>query len=290
MIRESKRFPFFCHRLPANCRGKKIYRRLVIRTEASKRARHITRLTGTRPYAKMSAMGKLQPSSGVLDAKYYEVAGSGSLGERMTSLARDRIYDDFIRICRPGPEETILDVGVSDVVADAANVLERRYPLPERITAVGLGIAEKFRAAFPHVAYRQIAAGRRLPFADGSFDIATSNAVLEHVGSQENQRRFVAELMRVAARVFLIVPHRFFPVEHHTAIPFLHWTDFGFAVACRLFGKQNWSRPEHLILMSRRRLRAASPADASVQIGATGILLGPCSSNLYLYAQAPCDD
>jgi SAM-dependent methyltransferase len=176
------------------------------------------------------------------------------------------------------------------VIANAPNVLERRYPFPERITALGLGSAENFRAAFPRVAYRQIAADQPLPFADGSFDIATSNAVLEHVGSPEKQRRFVAELMRVGARVFLTVPHRFFPVEHHTAIPLLHWTDFGFAVACRLFGKQDWSRSEHLILMSRRRLRATSPADARVRIGATGILLGPCSSNLYLYAQVPRED
>jgi SAM-dependent methyltransferase len=235
-------------------------------------------------------MAKIQPLSDVLDAKYYQVAGSGSLGERMMGRARERIYNDFIRICRPRPEETILDVGVSDVTADAANLLEHRYPLPERITAAGLGIAADFRAAFPRVAYRQIAADRPFPFADGSFDIATSNAVLEHVGSPENQRRFVAELMRVATRVFLTVPHRFFPVEHHTAIPLLHWTDFGFAIACQVFGKRDWRRPENLILMSRRRLRAASPPGARVEIGATGIPLGPCSSNLYLYTQVPRDD
>src|SRR5262249_20187466 len=99
---------------------------------------------------------------------------------------------------------------------------------------------------------------------------------------------FIAELMRVGRRVFLTVPLRYFPVEHHTLIPLLHWTDFSFRLACRILGKRDWSRPETLILMSRRRLRAACPPGARVEIGMTGIPLGPCSSNLYLYGSLAC--
>jgi len=206
-----------------------------------------------------------------------------SLAERLAVRARDRIYDDFVRICVPQPEETILDVGVSDVIGSAANVLERRYPRPDRITAAGIGAGNDFRATFSRVNYRQITPNSPLPFRDATFDIAVSNAVLEHVGSPPHQRRFVAELMRVGRRVFITVPHRYFPIEHHTAIPLFHWTDGTFALACRLLGKQDWSRQENLILMSGRTLRAACPPDTQIQIGPTGILLGLCSSNLYLY-------
>src|SRR5262249_44706069 len=153
--------------------------------------------------------------------QYYEVAGPRSLGERLAIMARDRIYDDMMRLCRPAREHTILDVGVSDVVNDAAHMLEREYPRPERITAVGLGEGRAFQAAYPKVAYRQIEASRQLPLPDQSFDFAVSNAVLEHVGSAANQAAFVAELVRVARTVFISVPHRYFPVEHHTAIPLL---------------------------------------------------------------------
>jgi hypothetical protein len=219
-----------------------------------------------------------------VDKKYYQAIPSHSLSEKLAIAARDRIYDDFIRCCRPGPRDTILDVGVSDVVNDAANMLERKYPSPDRITAVGLGEGGEFRAAFPKTAYIRIEPNQPLPFADKSFAIATSNAVLEHVGSARHQSVFVSELMRVAHKVFISVPHRYFPVEHHTGIPFLHFWDRTFAPACRYLGKSEWADEGNLILMSRDRLKSLAPAHAV--IAHTGLNLGPLSSNLMLFIDA----
>ncbi|HTO81012.1 MAG TPA: methyltransferase [Methylomirabilota bacterium] len=216
-----------------------------------------------------------------MDEKYYQAIPSRSLSERLTIAARDRIYDDFIRCCRPAPEDTILDVGVSDVVNDAANLLERRYPHPDRITALGLGHGEDFRAAFPHTAYTRIEPNRRLPFDDRAFAIAGSNAVLEHVGGAGDQAFFVSELMRVARKVFITVPNRYFPVEHHTAIPVLHFWDATFAPACRWLGKDEWADEKNLILMTRERLASLGPAGATIDY--TGLRLGPFSSNLILF-------
>jgi hypothetical protein len=217
------------------------------------------------------------------DARYYDAIPPRSLGERLAIMARDRIYDDFIRYCRPAPDDSILDIGVSDVINDAANVLERKYPHPDRITAAGLGGGEAFRAAFPRVTYVRIEPNQPLPFADRAFSIATSNAVLEHVGSESNQARFLGELLRVAHKVFVSVPHRYFPVEHHTAIPLLHFWDPSFAWACRLLNKAEWADERNLILMSRRRLAALAPAGRASTIGYTGLMLGPLSSNLFLF-------
>src|SRR5262249_54344674 len=191
--------------------------------------------------------------------------------------------DRFLECCRPGAEHTILDVGVSDMITDAANVLERKYPHPRRITAVGLGRASEFRLAFPDVTYVPIEANRRLPFDDGAFDVATSNAVLEHVGSRANQELFVSELLRVARRVFISVPNRFFPIEHHTAIPLLHFRDASFAHACAWLGKDEWAEEKNLLLMSRERLASLVPAGVDAEIGYTGVPVGPFSSNLYMF-------
>ena len=72
-----------------------------------------------------------------------------------------------------------------------------------------------------------VADGRRLPFADGEFDIAVSNAVVEHVGDADDQRAFVHELCRVGQQVFVSTPNRWFPIEGHTLLPFVHYAVLG---------------------------------------------------------------
>jgi hypothetical protein len=220
---------------------------------------------------------------GLVDARYYEAVLPGGWAQQVLNLARRNIYADFVRTCQPTPVSTILDVGVSDVLNDGANVLERMHPSRERITAVGLGVAREFQAAFPEVRYVQISADGPLPFKDRTFDIATSNAVLEHVGSPARQHEFVSELARVARAVFITVPNRHFPVEHHTAIPLLHYWRPSFRWACKVLGKEQWSSEQNLILMSRAGLRRLSGRHS--RIGYTGVRLGPFSSNLFLYVQ-----
>jgi hypothetical protein len=215
------------------------------------------------------------------DRKYYQIIRKGGVAERLLVSARNRIYADLVRTCDPSPASTILDVGVSDVVNDGANLLERLYPFPDRITACGLGRAADFRATFPLVEYVQIEPDLPLPFRDRQFDMATSNAVLEHVGSMRNQTRFLNELCRVGKRVFVSVPNRYFPVEHHTAIPFLHWTDGSFHAACGALGKSDWRQERNLILMTKRRLAELLPGSRQWTVGYTGLPLGPLSSNLF---------
>lgn len=140
--------------------------------------------------------------------------------------SRERKLERFLELFGPGPETTVVDVGVTDApFGDGAtdNFFEALYPWPGQITAVGHTELDRFAAAFPSV--RAVHAdGRELPFADGEFDLGFSNAVVEHVaGGRDGQRRFVHELCRVAHRVFVTTPNRFFPLEVHTLLPLAHW-------------------------------------------------------------------
>ncbi len=78
------------------------------------------------------------------------------------------------------------------------------------------------------------------------------------------------------------MPHRFFPFEHHTGLPLMHWTDRTFALACRATGNSEWADPSNLILVSRRRLARLFEGYPAT-IGTTGLRLGPLSSNLYVH-------
>jgi methyltransferase family protein len=145
---------------------------------------------------------------------------------RVSLRSRERKLRLFLELFRPGPETTVVDVGVTDAPFGAGstdNFFEALYPWPERITAVGHTELDRFASAFPRVRVVR-ADGRQLPFGDGEFELGFSNAVVEHVGGgRAGQRQFVSELCRVARRVFVTTPNRWFPVDAHTLLPFAHW-------------------------------------------------------------------
>ncbi len=122
------------------------------------------------------------------------------VASRVSMRSRERKLQLFLELLQPGPETSVLDVGVTDAPfggGSTDNFFEALYPWPDRVTAVGRTSLERFAAAFPAVTAVQ-ADGRSLPFADGAFELGFSNAVVEHVGGREEQRRFVHELCRVA--------------------------------------------------------------------------------------------
>jgi hypothetical protein len=147
------------------------------------------------------------------------------VASRVSMRSRERKLQLFLEVLQPGPGSSVLDVGVTNAPfghGSTDNFFEALYPWPERLTAVGHTSLDRFAAAFPKVTAVQ-ADGRDLPFADRAFDLGFSNAVVEHVGGREDQRRFVNELCRVAERVFVTTPNRFFPLEVHSLVPFAHW-------------------------------------------------------------------
>jgi hypothetical protein len=152
------------------------------------------------------------------------------VASRVSMRSRERKLQLFLDLLEPGPETTLVDVGVTDAPFGAGstdNFFEARYPWPEQITAVGHTELDRFEAAFPHV--RAVRAdGRELPFGNAEFDLGFSNAVVEHVaGGRDGQQQFVHELCRVARRVFVTTPNRHFPLEVHTLLPFVHWLPKG---------------------------------------------------------------
>ena len=152
------------------------------------------------------------------------------VASQVSLRSRERKLRLFLDLLGPGPETTVVDVGVTDARfggGSSDNFFEAMYPWPDQITAVGHTELDRFVAAFPRVQAVR-ADGRDLPFGDRSFDIGFSNAVVEHVaGGRDGQRQFVHELCRVAQRVFVTTPNKWFPLEVHTLLPFVHWLPAG---------------------------------------------------------------
>jgi hypothetical protein len=60
-------------------------------------------------------------------------------------------------------------------------------------------------------------------FDDGSFDVAFSNSVIEHLFTFENQRRMASEVQRVGKAFWVQTPNFWFPMEPHFQVPGWQW-------------------------------------------------------------------
>jgi hypothetical protein len=67
--------------------------------------------------------------------------------------------------------------------------------------------------------------------ADGSFDVAFSNSVIEHLSTLERQRAMANEVRRVARAYWVQTPNFWFPVEPHFVFPGWQWLPRGLRVA-----------------------------------------------------------
>ena len=55
-------------------------------------------------------------------------------------------------------------------------------------------------------------------------DLVISSATIEHVGNFENQIVKVKNMISLSKKyIVLSTPNRFYPIEFHTKLPFLHW-------------------------------------------------------------------
>lgn len=137
------------------------------------------------------------------------------LPDRLSARFRERRMRRFLEICQPTPDTLVLDVGGNPRIWTL-------IPEAQRPRVVYLNLPRAFEPGDDPL-HTVFADGLHLPFADQSFDLVFSNSVVEHVGSEANQRRFAEEVRRVGRRYWVQTPNRGFPVEQHLLTPFLHW-------------------------------------------------------------------
>ena len=190
-----------------------------------------------------------------------------SLATKLALRARHKMFARFTAVVPSDAATTVIDIGVTpDRDLADSNFFEHLYPYPARITATSIEDASFLEDQFPGLHFVRTD-GATLPFEDRTFDVAFSSAVLEHVGDRDSQRRFVAEACRVADRVFLTTPNRWFPIELHTFLPLAHWLpQRRHQAILRRLGKPFWADTANLNLVSAGQLVHLFPTGWQVQI------------------------
>ena len=165
--------------------------------------------------------------SGLFKEKIWDWPGglAWKISEKFILASVRKKYKIFVSSLKPLPTDKILDVGVAPHMYLGANFLERWYQWPENIVALAYGSPEEYKD-FCKLFYKIkliFGDGKVLPFPDDYFDIVCCNAVVEHAGNFEEQKRLIYEIMRVAKKAFVTTPNYWFPLDTHTLIPFAHY-------------------------------------------------------------------
>lgn len=145
-----------------------------------------------------------------------------SLFEKLSAKSRRRKMQLLRELLCVDEHTSILDVG-GEANSHAEQLIER-HPWKHNLTV--LNVMQQHLDAI-NLKHSEIVTvhgdARELPFADKSFDLVYSNAVIEHVGTWDDQCAMAREVMRVGRAWFITTPNRWYPFEFHTRLPLVGW-------------------------------------------------------------------
>jgi hypothetical protein len=197
----------------------------------------------------------------------------------------------FEKILGPVPGTRVIDLGGTSEIWGLEIWGLVKTPLD--ITILNLpGTNQKEGAKrHHHFAFAEGDATELHEYPDNSFDIAFSNSVIEHVGGEENERKFAGEVRRLARSYFVQTPSVYFPIEAHTGVPF--WWAIPRFIRAKMHKRWEHTLPAwnemvaNTTVIPRRRLQGYFP-DGTVR---TERLLGiPKSYYVYRVAVAGRSD
>jgi ubiquinone/menaquinone biosynthesis C-methylase UbiE len=194
---------------------------------------------------------------------------------KLSIISRRRKIAFFYENFQPDENTKILDVGAEiNPNGDRGLQLIDQYPWKKNISALNISSnhISSVRKTYPEIE-AVIGDACELPWPDNHFDIVYSNAVIEHLGSFERQKRMAAEIMRVGKRWFVCTPNRWYPFEFHLRLPLVTWLPgssylrIGRLLAYNHVSKRYVSgiKRDDLRLMTSRELALCFPCTAIVK-------------------------
>ena len=142
-----------------------------------------------------------------------------SIIKRIVPLFRRKRMKLFTKTFCPIGTTRILDVGGTMLNWELIKC-------DSKITLLNLTIPQNASSFSPQYTF-VVGDGAKMMYSDNQFDIAYSNSTIEHLGSFERQQAFAAELRRVAEKIWVQTPSRWFFVEPHFLTPFIHYLPKG---------------------------------------------------------------
>jgi hypothetical protein len=212
---------------------------------------------------------------------------------RVSVRARRRMFELWRALAGDLAGASVLDVGATPDLErlDSNCMLPWFQEAGMRLSLYSPEDVSHLLGSLPGVRILPPGPGPSIPAPDASHDWVSSSAVIEHVGSAEQQEAFLSECARVARRgLFVTCPNRWHWLEFHTKLPLIHWLPREWHRAVlRGFGLDAWARESQLRLVGRRELAgiAARALGAEWNVEVRSIWTLGMPSNLVLIATRP---
>jgi len=177
--------------------------------------------------------------------------------KRITIKARGQFFIYFKESTNYSNEKSIIDIGTTPSLDSEQNIFLTKTQENQNITCFSNQDCKILLKKFNNIKEIIVGDGKNTLLDENSFDIVHSNATLEHVGNYNNQILFVRELIRISKKyVFLQTPNRYYPIDFHTILPFIHWLPKKIHRKFLKILKLNfYSKEENLNLLSKNDLK-----------------------------------
>lgn len=153
--------------------------------------------------------------------------------------------------------KSVIDIGSTPSKDKKQNTFLEKTKDNHNITCLSNQDCRNLQKKYKNIKNVIIGDAKNTMLEDDSFAIEHSNATIEHVGSFKNQVSFVREMLRISKEsVFIQTPNRFYPLDFHTILPFIHWLPKKIhRKILKLLKKDFYSKEENLNLLTAKELK-----------------------------------
>ncbi len=175
---------------------------------------------------------------------------------KQLSVNRNKIHNIFVNKINYNDNLSILDIGTASTLDKNHNTILQKLDNNFNITCLSNQNCNLLKEEYRNVKSFIQADALENNLENENFDVVYSSATIEHVGSIERQTAFVSECLRLSKKyVFITTPNRFFPLDFHTKIPFIHFLPKKIhRKILKLLGFHFYSLESNLNLMSKNEI------------------------------------
>ncbi len=175
---------------------------------------------------------------------------------KQTIQARNNFFKYFVENTDYTIDKSVIDIGTTPSLDDEHNVFLAHTKDNKNVSCLSDQDCSILKKKYTNIRNIIIGYGQNIKLEDNSFDISHSNAVIEHIGSHENQVTLIKEMARISKNyVFIQTPNRNYPIEFHTILPFIHWLPKNIhRKILRLLKLEFYSKEENLNLLTKKDL------------------------------------